>query len=338
MLGVFLQMMFGWSLGISLIVTAVVAVSYLYWGGFRADVQTDILEFILMFLGFAVILPFSFFKFGGLDFITSNVPPIHLTWHGGNSIQYIAVWFFIALWTLIDPAFHQRCYAAKDGNVARNGILLSIIFWFIFDFMTATAGLYARAALPDLKEPMMAYPLLAEAVLPPIAKGLFYVGMLATIMSTLNTLALVSAQTLGRDIILRLKLKVKSDNSERPIAKISLGTRWTKIGLIISTIFSIIFAVALPSVIKIWYMIGTVVIPGLLIPLVASYFDRLKIPARYAFLSMLFGWLTSLGWLITGYLNDIPGNYPFSIEPMYPGLGVSIFIWWIGRRVSTTHC
>ena len=331
MLAVFLQMMFGWSLIFSLLVTAVVAVSYLYWGGFRADVQTDILEFILMFIGFAVILPFSFFKFGGLDFITSNVPPLHLTWHGGNSIQYIMVWFFIALWTLIDPAFHQRCYAAKNGNVARNGILLSIIFWFIFDFMTATAGLYARAALPNLQEPMMAYPLLAESVLPPIAKGLFYVGMLATIMSTLNTLALVSAQTLGRDIILRLKSTVKSDRPKPSMMEISLGTRWTKIGLIISTLFSIIFAIALPSVIKIWYTIGTVVIPGLLIPLVASYFDRLKIPARYAFFSMLLGWLTSLSWLIAGYINEIPGSYPLGIEPMYPGLVISIFIWSLGR-------
>lgn len=330
MLGVFLQMMFGWSLGISLVVTAVVAVSYLYWGGFRADVQTDIFEFILMFIGFAVILPFSFFKFGGLDFISNNVPPLHLTWHGGNPMQYIIVWFFIALWTLIDPAFHQRCYAAKDGNVARNGILLSIIFWFIFDFMTATAGLYARAALPDLKEPMMAYPLLAEAVLPPIAKGLFYVGMLATIMSTLNTLALVSAQTLGRDIILRLKGTARPDKQESSTVLNSLGTRWTKIGLIISTLFSIVFAIALPSVIKIWYTIGTIVIPGLLIPLIASYFDRLIIPARYAFLSMLLGWLTSLSWLIAGYLHEVPGNYPLGIEPMYPGLAVSLLIWATG--------
>lgn len=337
MLGVFLQMMFGWSLTLSLIITAVVAVSYLYGGGFRADVHTDILEFILMFLGFAVILPFSYFKFGGLDFIRSNVPPLHLTWHGGNSVQYIAVWFFIALWTLIDPAFHQRCYAAKNGTVARNGILLSIIFWFVFDFMTAAAGLYARAAIPDIHEPMMAYPLLAEVVLPPIAKGLFYVGMLATIMSTLNTLALVSAQTLGRDIVVRLKNKSKHGMRQLSSMQNSSGTRWTKIGLIVSTLFSIAVALTLPSVIKIWYTIGTVVIPGLLIPLLASYFDRLKIPAHYAFFSMLFGWLTSLVWLIAGYILSIPGSYPLGIEPMYPGLGVSILIWWIGRRVSTTH-
>src|SRR5262249_34883328 len=156
-------------------------------------------EFVLMFAGFAVIIPFCVSHYGGLSFLKDNLPPQHLTWHGGNSIQYIIVWFFIALWTLVDPAFHQRCYAARSGDVAKKGILISIIFCFIFDFMTATAGLYARAALPQLQEPMTSYPMLAEAVLPPLAKGMFYVGMLATIMSTLNTLAFVSAQTLGRD-------------------------------------------------------------------------------------------------------------------------------------------
>ncbi|MBI4810951.1 MAG: sodium:solute symporter family protein, partial [Ignavibacteriales bacterium] len=175
MLSVLLQMLFGWSLFISLIVIAIVAISYLYWGGIRSDIQTDVLEFILMFIGFAVIIPFSYSRFGGLDFLRENLPQLHLTWDGGNSMQFILVWFFIALWTLVDPAFHQRCYAAKDGKVAQKGILISIIFWLVFDFMTATAGLYARAVIPDLKEPMMAYPILAEAVLPPIAKGLFYV-------------------------------------------------------------------------------------------------------------------------------------------------------------------
>jgi hypothetical protein len=75
-----------------------------------------------------------------------------------------------------------------------------------------------------------------------------------------------------------------------------------------------------------------VIIPGLLIPLLASYFERLKISSTIAFLAMLFGWLTSLGWLLDGKLND--GCYPFGIEPMYPGLAVSILIWMVGKLRS----
>jgi SSS family solute:Na+ symporter len=323
MLSVFLQMIFGWSMAVSLVVTALVAVSYLFVGGFRSDVETDILEFILMFSGFAVVIPFCVSRFGGMEYLTSHLPPLHLTWHGGNSTQYIIAWFFIALWTLVDPAFHQRCYAAKDGAVAKRGILISIGFWLIFDFMTATAGLYARAALPHLDQPVMAYPMLAEAVLPPIAKGLFYVGMLATIMSTLNTLAFVSAQTLGRDIVLRLR-RAKTE----AIAQ-QLSTRYTQIGLVVSFALSVLLALAIPSIINLWYTIGTVAIPGLLVPLMASYFERLKIPTRFAFLAMASGWLTSLGWFIAGSMRE--GAYPLGVEPIYPGLLVSIACWISGR-------
>ncbi len=336
MLSIFLQMLFGWSLLVCLTVTAIVALSYLYVGGFRSDVQTDIVEFILMFFGFAVILPFAYSQYGGIEFLQSHLPPLHLAWHGGNSTQFIIVWFFIALWTLVDPAFHQRCYAATNGKVAQRGIFISIIFWCVFDFMTATAGLYARAAIPDLADPVTAYPMLAESVLPPIAKGLFYVGMLATIMSTLNTLAFVSAQTLGRDLTLRLglggySLKHMNSSSNLEPQTTNHSTKFTRLGLVATFVLSVLIALLIPSVINIWYTIGTVIIPGLLVPLIASYFECCKISARYAFLSMLFGWLTSSVWLIAGYIGGRSGSYPFGIEPMYPGLLVSMILWGSGR-------
>ncbi len=321
MLSVFLQMLFKWNVFVSLVVTAIVAVSYLYWGGFRSDIQTDILEFILMFIGFAVILPFCLINYGGYEFLKTNLPELHLTWHGGNSFQFILVWFLIALWTLVDPAFYQRCYAAKDPKTAQKGILISIIFWFIFDSMTAFAGLYSRAIIPDLTDPVMAYPMLAEKVLPPIAKGLFYIGMLATIMSTLNTLMLVSAQTIGRDIIHRVKGFINDKDS----------VIWTKFGLVLSLIISILIALIIPSVIKIWYTIGTIVIPGLLIPLISSYFESLKISAKYAFYCMIISVLISLCWLVGSFLFFQSDKYFLNIEPMFPGLIVSFIIWFIAR-------
>ena len=325
MLALLLQLVTGWGLVACVLVGTVTTIAYLFFGGFRADVHTDVFEFLLMFIGFGVILPFAWMKYGGLEFIQHNVPPLHLTWNGGNSMQFVLVWFFIALWTLVDPSFHQRCYAAKSGEVARKGILISIIFWLMFDAMTATAGLYARAALPALGQPINAYPLLAEVVLPPVAKGLFYIGMLATIMSTLNTLAFVSATTIGRDIVWRIRGRQRDISDNR-------YTRW---GLAATAGLSIALALMIPSVIKLWYTIGSVIIPGLLIPLVTSYFDDWKAPARYAFASMLLGWLTSLIWLMIGWTQQIGADefYPLGIEPMYPGLLVSAGIWGVGRWV-----
>ena len=94
---------------------------YVYLGGFRSVVRTDILQFVLMFGGFALILPFCLIEYGGLDFLTGALPDGHFTWHGGNTLQYILVWYAIATATLIEPAFYQRCYAAKSESVARRG-------------------------------------------------------------------------------------------------------------------------------------------------------------------------------------------------------------------------
>jgi SSS family solute:Na+ symporter len=324
MLGALLSLATGWNPTVCLVTGTVATTVYLFAGGFRSDVHTDVLEFLLMFLGFAVILPFAYGAYGGVEFLQSHLPPLHLTWDGGNSWQFIVVWFLIALWTLVDPAFHQRCYAAASGEVARRGILWSILFWFLFDAMTAVAGLYARAALPSLPQPVMAYPLLAEAVLPPVAKGFFYVGMLATIMSTLNTLAFVSASTLGRDIVWRARGGEPGGDEART-------TRW---GLVVTGALAVALALLLPSVIRLWYTIGTIIVPGLLLPVLTSYYPRAAVRPRWTFAVMLCGWLASLGWLAAGWSQGVGStdHYPLGVEPMFVGLAVSGAIWGIGRR------
>ena len=323
MLGILAQLIFGIDLTLCIIMTTFLTVVYLYKGGFRSDVWVNVFEFVMMFFGFALVVVYSYSKFGGWDFIRAHVPPLHLSWNGGNNIEFIAVWFFIALWTLVDPAFHQRCYAAKDGKTAQRGILVSILFWFVFDFMTSAAGLYARASLPPLTQPMYSYPLLAEVTLPTIAKGLFYIGMLATIMSTLSSLTLISAITVGKDIVGRWKNAANDSD---------IVQRWTKIGLVFSALFSVVLAISMPSVVSIWYTIGTCIIPGLLVPVLASYFDRLKISAIYAFGAMVNGCFISTASLISGQIyahNGIPA-YWYGVEPMYPGLFFALFWWGLG--------
>ena len=49
----------------------------------------------------------------------------------------------------VDPGFHQRVRAARSPGVARWGILVAVLAWMLFDFLTLSSALYARAVLPD---------------------------------------------------------------------------------------------------------------------------------------------------------------------------------------------
>jgi hypothetical protein len=137
----------------------------------------------------------------------------------------------------------------------------------------------------------------------------------------------ISASTIGRDIVGRLSA------SSTPAGREILVQRWTKIGLVLSAVFSIVLSLVVPSVVKIWYTIGTAIVPGLLIPLMASYFEPLRIPSRYAFWAMLLGWGASTLSLLFGQLSHLNGepSYILGIEPMYPGLVISLVVWGVGR-------
>jgi SSS family solute:Na+ symporter len=292
------------------------ALAVLWRGGLRSDVWSNRLQIVLMYGGFAAILPAALRAFppGGL---AAALPAGHLSWTGAMSPARLIAWWLIAVWTLVDPSFHQRCAAARDPRVARLGILTSICFWAAFDLMTTTAGLYARALEPGLSDPLMAFPALADRLLGPAARGIFYAGLAASITAALQGKALQAAVALGKDAAGR----AARASEERQEA-------WTRWGIIAALAFSWLFAWLLPSVVGLWYALGSAAIPGLLLPLLGVYWPALRRSPTRALAASLGGFSASLAWLALGAWN---GGPPLGVEPMFPGLALSAALWFSAR-------
>lgn len=318
MLGSLGELLFGWPFWVGLLLGSFFSVVYVYLGGFRSVVRTDLLQFVLMFAGFALLLIVLVTRYGGLGFLEANLPPDHLTWHGGNSGWYIATWYVIALATLVEPAFYQRCYAARSAGVAQAGIFTSIACWAIFDFMTTSCGLYARALLPDLADPVTSYPALAELVLPTGLLGLFILGLLATVMSTVDSYAFIAASTFGNDIMRRFGL----------IGDSQVG-RYTRIGLVLSMALAIVPALLFRSVVDVWYVFGSVGTPALLVPVLASFAGRRVPRPSVALTGMFGGGFAALVWYLSRFVSE-SGESWLGLEPIFPGLLVSIAVFAVG--------
>ncbi len=288
MIGNLISIIFNFPLIIGLLIGVIFSLSYLIYGGYKADVYTDVFLFFIMFIGFSIMIFVLFSSFDGIEFLSNNLPESHLKLTGDASVTFIIVWFLLALWTFADPGFHQRTYAAKDGNTAMKGILISIILWIFFDFLTNITGLYARAILPDLQNPVLSYPLLANKVLGSGLKGLFFIALFATILSTSNSFFFLSGTTLGRDLFYNIS-KVKDENKIKT---------YTIIGLIITAILSIVFAMFIPSVIQLWYVIGSICIPGLIILIISAYYPKFKVSNKIAFIELITTTLSSFIWFL----------------------------------------
>ncbi|HEV2105219.1 MAG TPA: sodium:solute symporter family protein [Candidatus Eisenbacteria bacterium] len=317
MLGTLFAAMFGAPLVPCVVAAAVLSVFYVDRGGLRSVVFTDQVQFALMYGGFAIMLAFLFAHDGGLAFLRPRVPATHFTWNGGNPPAAILVWYFIALSTLVDPGFWQRAYAARDPRTARAGVLWSIAFWIVFDFMTTTTGIYARAVLPHLADPVMAFPALARVTLPPVALGLFYLAMIATVMSTIDAYAFIAATTVSRDVLWRLR---GGDAARLPA--------WSRLGLWLATAFATALALARESVIGLWHDLGSIVTPVLLLPVALALLGRGRPGPRATLALMLIPGLVALGWVLwKAFPPAGAAGYPWSIEPIYAGLAASLATW-----------
>ncbi|MCP4897141.1 MAG: sodium:solute symporter family protein [bacterium] len=310
MLASLLQFLTGLPLPILVALSAVFSAVYVALSGFRAVVRTDVLQFVLMYGGFAILLPVALHRVGGFSGLWAALPESHIAWDGGLGWQAIVVWYLIALQTMVEPTFYQRVFAARSPRVAQTGVIISVALWAVFDFMTTFSGLAARALLPNLEQPLHAFPLLAEMVLPAPLVSLFLLALVATVMSTLDSYMFLAAATIGHD----LNLGEGDAQNER---------RRTRIGLVFTALMAAGGALLFDSAVQVWHHVGSVVTSALLLPVLAIHFPKRWRPSeRAAVAAMISAAAISIAWILAA-THD---GYPLGIEPMFPALTVSASI------------
>lgn len=322
MLGVLVGMLFGWPLPVSVVLGTLLSMAYVYRGGFRAVLKTDFIQFALMFAGFIMLVVVLWLDAGPLWSLWDRLPATHTQITGGQAWGDIAVWYFIALATLIEPSFYQRCYAAQDHSTARRGILVSVCFWLVFDLLTTTTGLYAAALYANLDDPVSAFPRLAVDYLPVGLLGFFWITLFSVVMSTVESYMFVAAVTGGRD----LWLNEARRNTE-------VGLRYSRHALWVVALFAVVLALYFQSVVGLWYMIGSVSTPALLLPVLTTFSSSHRFTKLAALLNIVLAGGAALAWELVrgaGHQTSV-----FAIPGIYVGLGISLLLWWFGRERGT---
>ena len=308
MLGVLLRRATGMPQAAAVVLCTVFCVLYIGARGFRSVVQTKGLQFVFMFGGFLILLPIAVSHVGGMTALHAGLPETMFTPLGGQRPGYVFAWYVIALQTLVEPTFFQRCFAAKTPRVARSGLFVSILFFAVFDGLTTFTGMYAHALLPRLSTGVDAYPALAELLLPAGLLGVFYAGMIATVMSTVDAFLFNAGITLSRDLI----------------ARVGSAAAWTirgeRFGLIGGSVIAAGVALMSTSVVNLWYGFGSVGTAVLLAPLLGAFFPALRPDPRFAAAGMAAAGVVASAWVF----GTQGGGTPWlSIEPVYPGLAVA---------------
>lgn len=261
--GILIQLFFNISLGVSIAIGLIFVSIYAIFGGFRAVVYTDFIQFLVMIASVMLVVLFSLHFYGGIDYLRAMLPETYFRAFGEHSASYAFAWLFIACGTtFINPTFYQRCFAVQDDRTAIIGILIAILIWFCFDICTTLGGMYARAALPQV-ESQQAYLSYSLQILPIGFRGLFLAGVVATVLSTLDSFLLISSQTLMYDL------------SSKKMKKFNLRHAYS---IIITALLTYLIAVQFDGHLEnVWRLFSTFFSACLLVPVLWGYFIPLKI-------------------------------------------------------------
>lgn len=299
-LAILIKSLFGLDLVTGSILGVLVVTAYSFFGGFRAVVFSDLIQFFVMCLGVFLVLLFSASEFGGIAFLKQALPPKYFSPTGGTPLLTMFVWGFIALSTLVDPNFYQRCFAARDEKVAKRGILISTLVWIGFDICTTAGAMYARAILPEANS-ADAYLTYALQILPDGLRGFFLAGIAATILSTLDSYIFIAGTTVGYDLApKRLKGKI-----------------WLHhLGVILVGILSVILASGFQGNIKlVWKTLGSYSAACLLFPILIGYIAPKKITDNQFVISCLVGVIA-----VTYWRNTEHSGFWSNVDELYVGI------------------
>jgi len=205
---------------IATLIGGAIIVLYTTIGGLRADIRTDIFQFIVMVFLLVVFLPLVISNAGGFSTITS-LPTTFLT--GGEYMPfylYILMAIFLGASVLTASDLWQRVYAGDtkknvEWAMKTGGIAIAVFF-----FMAMLFGIFAKAMLSGV-DPNFVIPELIQSVLPAGVVGVVLAGLFAAVMSSADTMLLIASMTLVHDVYEEI---LGNELNSKSVLKIS---RWT---------------------------------------------------------------------------------------------------------------
>jgi sodium/proline symporter len=202
-----------WNYYVGIGVGFVVVLVYIVSGGFVAVVWSDIFQGALMVLGLVLLPVVGFWAAGGvgpvLDGLRAQDPSL-LQFSLGEGTQILATvaLLLIGLGYLGSPQLFVRFIALRSESELGRGATVALTWTVLADVGAVLTGLVGRhllvgpgvdvAGLGSGGEDVM--PLLVDQLLPALFVGMFVSIVLAAIMSTVDSLLVLAASAVVRDV------------------------------------------------------------------------------------------------------------------------------------------
>jgi len=314
------EVLMGMPYAVGVLVSGLIIVVYVSFGGYLAVVWTGFFQAWVMGAGLILLTVAALKAVGGLS--AANIalaaidPGLTSTpgvWGWAGLVSFSLV-VSLGVWGM--PQLVVRFYSIRSVEVLRIGAVVATIGGSMAT-LPYLIGAIARVLHPGLESPDLAIPTLTKAVLSPWGGAVFLAGVIAAGMSTFASILIIASSAVVRDVAQKGLGRTISERA---------SVRLSRVVSAVIGVISLLIALRPPALILemtafSWAAIASTCLWPLFFGLFWKRASRLGILA-----SMIGGLTTSIVWTALGS--------PFRMNGFIPALGVGL-LFLVGVSLST---
>ena len=216
----------GFDVDLAVKLAAGFCILYTIFGGLLADATNDLIQGIVLTLGLAVLAGGVVVRLGGADetarALATSAVMARPAGTGVPLLETLEAWAIPVFGSVLATELVSRIIACRSPEIARRSAFAGGALYLAVGSIPVAVGLLAHGLGAPAGDPEQVLPAVARNVLPAAGYVLFAGGLVAAILSTVDSTLLVAAGLVSHNLVVPL-LAIESQRTKVRLARIGVA-------------------------------------------------------------------------------------------------------------------
>ena len=303
------------------VICGLVAVLYVFVGGMRSVVYTNVIHSLMKYAGVGTALYFGLSKVGGLGELRARLPVEMFSWTNVGVSQILA-WFIAGIGATFSTQYViQAINTVETRQKAQVASLSAALLLVPFGIATALIGMCALVLFPGIKS-INAFSALIADMNGPMA-GIVAAGLAASLFGTIAAISVSTATLLYKDFYVRF-VGAQGDEGR--------SLNFVRIATVVVGLLPIVLAIYTPNILQMTFLAKAIRASLSVLVLLVFYAPWFGTRPG-ALVSILGSMIVTIAWFLLGNPFGIDNAYVALVLPLVV-MGASSLLDWMWPGTS----
>ncbi|MBN8972087.1 MAG: sodium:solute symporter family protein [Rhizobiales bacterium] len=304
--GTILSVLLGVDRTFAIIICGFVSVLYVFMGGMKSVVYTNVIHSCMKYIGVLVALYFGLTKVGGLQALHARLPAELFSFTHVGMGQILA-WFIAGMGATFSTQYViQAINTVDDAKSAKIASFSTAVFLVPFAIITALVGMCSLVLFPHIKSITAFSALIGQ--MDGVMAGIVCAGLAASLFGSIAAFAVATATLLYKDFYVGYSGKTRTEKN---------SLIFIRVATVVMGLLPIVLAVYTPNILSMTFL-GKALRASLSVLVLLVFFAPWFGTKLGAFLSIMASLVATIAWFMMGN--------PFGIDNAYIALAVPLVV------------